>query len=620
MRRARYGLWLAMAGLLGLTEAEAVNLVHDGRPAATIVLAQPAPRHLAEAAALLQEYVARISGVQLSVVAAADEAVGARVLIGPTPEAAGVSGTEVGEERLGFDGCYVRARRHELVFLGPRDAGVRNGVCWFIERKLGAHILGFGPDDAVIPSSRSVAVDDFVYAHRPSFTWRQSWTSVVRGYQGYIRVLDEEEAGREDRYYALNRRGGVALSGAHSLYRYVPDSLFATHPEYFPLLDGERRDRAPDGERVQRVLSNPGVLDLVVEQLRSQYLPDAVAYATVSPNDNPHWCQSAADRAMAADPAARMMLFCNRVVEALEPTHPRLGACFLAYTYSATMTPPLDHRAHPRVVPLVAPLGSCPVHPLATSDACPDQVRMRATYDGWRQVADRVTAYPYLYANVLPLPTPAAIAAETRYYHELGLFGVQREHMARGFGWEMSYWLEWQLLWDATLDVAALRRTFLEGWYGAAADPMARVYERVEAAVAAAPVGTTMARDRARHWRGWFEGWTDCFGQALPGLVATMEANRRDMARALDLADTAAARAHVERDAADLESMELYALGRMAFDRWDASGLAEDRRGALRVIYANLARFQELSSRSRRGAQAQMGQLMKLRDALELEE
>jgi len=612
-------LWAIAAAPAAVARADALVLVRDGRPTATIVLAQPAPRALTEAAELLGQWVTRISGADLPVVSDPDAAVGARILIGPAPETVGLDVDEIGPGRLGYDGCYVRLRGDELVFSGPRPVGVRHGVTWFLEWKLGVHALGFGPDDVVAPSRATLELDEFTYAHRPTFAWRESWTSVVRGYDAYIRVLDEEEAGREAAYYTLNRRGGVSLSGAHSLYQYVPDSLFATHPEYFPLIDGERRERAPDGERVQRVLSSPGVLDRVVQGLRARFAPEAVAYATVSPNDNDHWCQSPDDRAMAEDPAARMLLFCNRVVEAVEPTHPYLGACFLAYSYSSTMSPPLGRRAHPRVVPLVAPLGACPVHGLATDETCPDQGRMRATYEGWREVADKVTTYPYVYANVLPLPTPAAVAAETRYYADLGLFGVQREHMARGFGWEMTYWLEWQLLWDATLDEAALRRTFLAGWYGAAADPMSRIYERVEAAVAAAPVGRTMKRDRARNWRGWFEGWTDCFGQVLPGLVGTMEANRRDLATALDRADSPRARAHVERDAADLESMELYALGRLAFDRWDRSRAETDRRGALRVIYAHLARFQHLSQRSRRGSQAQMGQLMKLRDVLEEE-
>ena len=54
---------------------------------------------------------------------------------------------DIAQERLGFDGCYVRARGDELAFLGSRDVGVRNGVAWFVEWKLGVHALGLYPPD-----------------------------------------------------------------------------------------------------------------------------------------------------------------------------------------------------------------------------------------------------------------------------------------------------------------------------------------------------------------------------------------------------------------------------------------------------------------------------------------
>ena len=602
---------LLVAGLAATTPSPAITLVEDGRPAATLVVAAESTPALTAAAARLQRHVEEISGVRLPTVSSVEEvATAGRVLIGIAPE----DGLDVSEDRLGYDGCLVRARGTELAFLGPRDAGVANGVSWFVEWKLGVHILGFGANDRVVPSASTVRVEDFEYAHKPSFAWRESWTSAVRGYSGYIRTLDESETPRSEEYYELNRRGGVSLSGSHSLYSYVPDSLFAAHPEYFPLIDGERVVESPRGGRVQRELSDPGVQGLVVESLRARYKPDAVAYVTVSPNDNPYWSESDADLAMAVDPAARMMLFCNRVVEALAPTHPRLGACFLAYSYSLTMEPPLEHRAHERVVPLVAPLGTCPVH-LPDNEACPDHVHMQRIYEGWKQVADKVTTYPYIYANILPLPTPAVVAAEIRYYHDLGLFGVQREHMARGFGWELSYWLEWQLLWDATADVEGLRQVFMDGWYGPAAAPMQRIFDRIEPIVMGAPTGETMAeRDRARNWRGWFRGWTDSFNELPPLLLTTAKANTKDLAAARALADTPTVRAHVERDAADLTAMAAYARGRIAFDRWDEGDLTAA--AALHEIDAALAEVEPLQPLSPRGVHAQLGQLQRLREVI----
>ncbi len=603
---------ILLIGLISAAPVRALVLVEDGVPRATIVGRAGAGRTLDEAVRRLQTAVERVSGARLPVVDSLHQVrTAGRVLVG----LAGSDGPpSIAGDRLGYDGCHLRLRGDELVVLGPTDAGVANGVSWFVEWKLGLHILGFGPGDRVVPSRSTIEVEDFEYVHRPSFAWRESWTSAVRGYEGYIRVLDEAEQGRSAEYYALNRRGGVSLSGAHSLYRYVPDSLFSSHPELFPLIDGKRVVESSRGGSVQRELSHPGVLRRVVESLRGRYAPEAVAFATVSPNDDPYWSESEADRALAEDPGARMLLFCNRVVEALAPTHPGLGACFLAYSYSATMEPPSGLRAHERVVPLVAPLGACPVHGPAEG-RCPDHGEVGRIYEGWKQVAAKVTTYPYLYANILPLPTPRVVAAEIRYYHDLGLFGVQREHMARGFGWELSYWLEWQLLWDAEMDVPELRRVFMDGWYGAAAPAMQRIYDRVEAAVASAPPGRTMTgRDLVRYWRGWFTGWTDSFNQ-LPGLLSSTEAaNAGDLAEARNLADTPVARAHVERDAADLTAMAAYGRGRLAFDTWEAGG--SGRTEALGAIDSALTEVRRLQPTSVRGVHAVSGQLRRLREAV----
>jgi hypothetical protein len=243
---------------------------------------------------------------------------------------------------------------------------------------------------------------------------------------------------------------------------------------------------------------------------------------------------------------------------------------------------------------------------------------MRRIYAGWKRVADRVTTYPYIYANILPLPTPSTVAEEIRYFHELGLFGVQREHMARGFGWELSYWLEWQLLWDASADVRTLRRVFMDGWYGDAAGPIQRIYDRVEAVVTSVPAGQPMTeRDPVRNWRGWFRGWTDSFNQLPESLLATVPANLEDLAEARRLASRPTTRAHVERDAADLAAMAAYARGRVAFDRWEAGSAGQA--ATLAVLSESIEEAQRWQPVSPRGTHAQIGQLRRLLAAIESE-
>ena len=301
---------------------------------------------------------------------------------------------------------------------------------------------------------------------------------------------------------------------------------------------------------------------------------------------------------MAEDPAARMMLFCSRVVAALEETHPKLGTCFLAYDHSRTLAPPVGLEAHQRVVPLIAPLGVTSVHPLDSD--CPNSVALRKVYEGWSQVCPSgTTTYPYMFggplAGALPLPVPAVVARDTRYYYKAGLMGVQREHVghyyARGLGWELSYWLEWQLFWDVNQDVDKLRQVFFKGYFGAAAQPMSRIYSRIESAVINSPVGSEIQQRRGRDV-------VRCDEKLYDSLTPTFSANRKDLFEAMTLADTPAARAHVEIDGLSLTAIEEYITAQLAYATWADNKDELARKAAQRRIEAARAEMAKIVERA----------------------
>ena len=540
MKRSPGSLWLGVYLLAVILAASAstsyaaepdrpITLVQDGKPVATIVIRRDAPQVIKQAAEDLQHYVELMSGAKLPI-ATDDQAVdGVRLLVGHTR-----GGGVKFDIDLGFDGSLVLTTSNDtLVFRGPNDQGAANGVYWFIEWKLGAHRFGLRNDALVVPQQKTIVIESFNYSHKPSFAWRASWISSIN------QIYSEEEIANYQQYLSLNRGGGVNLSGAHSLeYLVPPDKYFAEHPEYFPLIDGKRQAHG------QLCVSNPDVLRIIVEELK-QRDPNVEQYAAVSPNDHAGWCECDACKAMGEDPAARLVVFCNRVVEALEPTHPKLGVCFLAYNVSQTMEPPVGLKAHHRVVPLIAPLSGEAVHPL-TDEHCPNSAQLRRIYDGWAQVADQVATYPYMYGepleNILPTPVPAVVVKDIRYYHDMGVMGLQREHVghygARGIGWELSYWLEWQLMWDIDRDVEELREVFFAGYYGGAAEPMKRIYARLENAVMSAAPGTIKRR----------RGAMDCGKNVIAVVAPTMADNLADIAEARRLADTDAAKTHVAID------------------------------------------------------------------------
>lgn len=586
-----------------------VTIVQDGQPAATIVLSETASTQVKQAAEALQDYVQRMSGAQIPIVTDAQPAQGPRILIGQSRATADIS-ENLSEDRLGFDGCVARTLGNDLVFLGPGDHGAANGVYWFLNWKLGVHWFGLRSDGLHIPQGRTVTVEPFNYAHKPSFAWRSSWIS-----SSHMAFTADERANHV-RSANLNRRGGIELSGAHSLlYLVPPEKFFDEHPEYFPLINGKRQAKG------QLCLSNSDVRRIVVEELK-KYDPQITRFATVSPNDHAGWCQCEPCKQMAENPAARMMIFCSQVVGDVESTHPKLGACFLAYDVSETMEPPLGLTAHERVTPMIAPLGLIPVHPIDSPD-CPNAKEMRRIYEGWQQVTPGGTVtYPYMfggdYPDALSLPIPAVVARDTRYYHRAGVMGMQREHVGhyyiRGFGWELSYWLEWQLFWDIDQDEDELRRVFYEGYYGAAAEPMARIYQRIESAVLKSPVS-----DHVKKSRGWQVH--QCVGE-LPGtLLATLAANRDDLLEALKLADTPAARAHVKADGLALTAMDEATTAYIAHQNWISNPSEANLQSALTRINEAIAKIDRILANvpyaEHRGGRKRLDdRLRKLRDEL----
>jgi len=537
---------------VALLPGKTVALVQDGQPAATIVIRDNAGRHIKGAAEALQGYLEKVSGALLPIATDIQPVTGTRILIGASRATEGIA-ENLSEASLGYDGCVARTLNDDLVFLGPRDAGAANGVYWFLEWKLGVHRFGLRDDALVAPHRKTVRVEPFRYAHKPSFAWRQSWIS------SRLRSFTDRELANDLKVKELNRAGGIELSGAHSLAYLVPaNDFFKVHPEYFALVGGSRTTSG------QLCLSNPQVLSIIVDELKSKPR-DRAEFVAISPNDGPDWCECEPCRQMAPHPAARIMLFCNRVIEKVQSTHPRLGACFLAYDGAHTMKPPLGLKAHPRVAPLIAPLSFLPVQSIS-SPAWPEAAAMRRVYEGWRRIADNVTTYPYMHggplSGLLPLPVPAVIADDVRYYHKIGLIGVQREHVggggARGFGWAMSYWIEWQLLWDADLDVDELRDVFWNGYYGRAAKPMARIYRRVESAVIKSLVDGE-SRSRATSDRR----------NAM--LASTGADNLHDLRKALALADTPATKKHVEIDQLLLTALDHYVRGLSGQQLWQRS-------------------------------------------------
>jgi hypothetical protein len=137
-------------------------------------------------------------------------------------------------------------------------------------------------------------------------------------------------------------------------------------------------------------------------------------------------------------------------------------------------------KAHRGVVPVIAPLWQCRIHPISSN--CPDSVYLRGVFLGWSKIADRMAGYFYTTPGPFTFPGPLALAEEIRWAHDCGGLGWLRENQfTPQVNWAMLNWMEIKLLWNVHQDPVKLRRQFLEGYYGrAAAESVEKVYESLE--------------------------------------------------------------------------------------------------------------------------------------------
>ncbi len=454
-------------------------LVHAGQARGCIVIPEGTEKgRVLTAADDLAGYLQTMSGARIPIRWDVDASPGFRIMIGST-SLASVDRAAVSEEQVGFDGFIIRSVPGGIVIAGRNAQGTANGVYHFAEEVLGIHWYALEDSGPIIPRRSTLQIPHLDLTVKPDFAWRGQYYSIITKY-----LTDEMNANRNE-WWRFNRLWGISAGCGHIFSGIVPNSLFAEHPEYFALIDGQRTQ---GDVSVQRCLSNPEVLQRAIEYSREQFErnPD-LRFTSLSANDGGGWCECEVCQAMGPTQAHRSLAFSNAVAEANEELYPTRGYVF--YAYQDTLDPPLDMKAHHNVVPMVAPMSQCRTHPIDSD--CPDCIHKREVLRGWQQVAGRLAWRPYLSGGAFTGPGVITTAEEMRFTRDCGSIGGFREHTAAPqANWAMLNWMEVKLMWDVDQDVVKLRRQFIEGYYGpAAADAMERVYEKIENSLRTSSIG-----------------------------------------------------------------------------------------------------------------------------------
>lgn len=453
------GLQAAAAAEVPPGPAEEVLLAADKQARLTIVVGAQASERTQAAAGRLADYLQRISGAAFTV---ADGDGSAGLVVGVPEDFTGLPFPIVfpGGSR-GREDYLLRSSAGGLWALGASDLGVTHAV-WDLLFRLGYRQFFPGPVWEVIPPQQRLAIR--VDAdERPDFYSRRiwyGWGTLDYNAQPYA---DWCERNRHAQGFRLN--SGHAYEGIIAANR----AEFDKHPEYYSLVDGQRRS----GGDAKFCISNAGLRQLVVDwAARSVQANPQLDSLSMDPSDGDNWCQCA-DCAAMGSISDRALTLANEVAKAINRLG--LGEKYVGmYAYNRHCPPP--------TIPVDPHVIVSSTTAFITGGFTQEQI-----IDGWKAQGATIGIYDY-YSVVdwdwnLPGRAKAArplnVAQSIRYFFDKGARFYDCES---GDCWGpcgLGYYIAARAMWDiAEVDrVEELTEDFLTCAFGPAKEPMRDYYQ-----------------------------------------------------------------------------------------------------------------------------------------------
>lgn len=299
------------------------------------------------------------------------------------------------------------------------------------------------------------------------------------------RVISRKIWGTAYAYQRRNRLGGLQVNASHALEGYIPKEELDAHPEWKALIDGVR------GDTGRICWGNPEVVDAVargVIKYLNTYHYDSVS---LSPNDGASFCECDKCKALDQgdwDPSMncvslsdRYIHFINQVAERVEKKYPKV--LFGFYAYVQYTRPPVKEKLNPNLVPMFAPITYCRAHAM-TDATCPSRHQLLDYVKGWGKASSHFGLYEYAYnvAEVMaPNPMITKWGTELPIFYGNGLDIWNPETMSSFDNLLPGFYMGIRMSWDPSQKPKAILDEFYPKFYGAAAQPMQRYWEFIDA-------------------------------------------------------------------------------------------------------------------------------------------
>lgn len=433
-------------------------IVRGGKPASAIVLSAHAGAREAYAGAQLQEYVKRMTGVELPVLRDTDPPPPAGVLVISVGRTLYLpddlrSELRIGRNIAGVDPAhdltaivktpgvlYLVGHRDQATLYAVYDLLESYGCRWFYANEAGT-VIPQGFADLPFKDCRIIRKPDF--ALRSVYAW---WS--------FFR--DEADNASEVWWHQTNRmsEGDPRGMSGHNFDQIVDPKLWAAHPEYFSMVRGKRIK--PEGDASWQICqTNPDVIRLSIAYGESRLaLEPGNEWVTFSSNDGYSLCECP-ECLKVGNHADVNVYQANQAARELFVNRPNLYMCITCYAGSSI--PPSREKAtgydrnedrlvvgiweNSRMTPtlqLIEGYGKASHHILLHK--CWDPISYRSG-----------GARPTYYKDTL---------AEYPFFKRHGVTGIGLQAVSNWAANGLDRYLAGKLMWNADADVPALIADF----------------------------------------------------------------------------------------------------------------------------------------------------------------
>lgn len=438
-----------------------IELTAAGKSKAVIVLGADAIPAERTAARELATYLRKSTGADFTITD--DKPVsGTRIFVGQT--------AYVKEMLKGFDwqkvrrdGIVIKTVGNDLILSGDRPRGSIYAVVTFLEDQLG--IRWWAPDAETVSRNPNLIIGRLNTVYKPPFMYREAFYQAVNTdnvdfpmhlkLNGHHQRIPAEKGG----HYSI-------LGWCHTFYELIrPDTYFATHPEWFSMINGKRTS-----EWAQLCLTNSAMKDEMIKQalLWIDRDPDA-GIISISQNDWYNPCQCDDCTALVKKTGSQsgaLITFVNAVAEGIEKKYPDFLVETLAYQY--TRQAPTGVKPRQNVIVRLCSIECDFGQPL---DGKTNEAFYKDLQD-WKKISERLYVWDYTvnFSNFLmPHPNFMTLAPNVRIFEKnnvVGLFEQGDAYNPSASLNPLKTWMLAKLMWNPKYDDKSLISEFMNGYYG----------------------------------------------------------------------------------------------------------------------------------------------------------